>query len=196
MKSIYRSCVKNGRNHWLAVSTYNCPRGEVYLMDSYFCGTVNDHIKRQICSILNCTEDLLKINVVSVQQQTNGVDCGLFAISFVHHILSENCNPEDLRIDPVKLRPHLLRCLTANEITQFPLTGTDVRKNTPDCISVPIFCSCRMPFSKSDLKNREKQMVECSGCSGWFHRMCERIPANIFHKSNKDSKWFCYTCKN
>ena len=43
----------DGSLHWIAISTYNCKEGEVFLMDSMFCGQVAHQTKRQVCSILN-----------------------------------------------------------------------------------------------------------------------------------------------
>ena len=43
----------DGSLHWIAISTYNCKEGEVFLMDSMFRGRVAHQTKRQICSILN-----------------------------------------------------------------------------------------------------------------------------------------------
>ena len=43
----------DGSLHRIAISTYNCKEGEVFLMDSMFRGRVAHQTKRQICSILN-----------------------------------------------------------------------------------------------------------------------------------------------
>ena len=39
-----------------------------------------------------------------------------------------------------------------------------------------------MPWKKSDNIIYERQMVECSDSSEWFHRMCEQIPDAVFRK--------------
>ena len=38
---------------------------------------------------------------------------------------------------------------------------------------------------KSDNNIVDRQMSECSGCRGWFYRMCERILAAIFRETVK-----------
>ena len=43
----------DGSLHWIAISTYKCKEGEVFLMDSTFRGREAHQTKRQICSILN-----------------------------------------------------------------------------------------------------------------------------------------------
>ncbi|XP_057296185.1 uncharacterized protein LOC130625132 [Hydractinia symbiolongicarpus] len=68
------------------------------------------------------------------------------------------------------LRPHLLSCLDAGQMTPFP----------------KIYCDCRMPYNTDD------EMVECSKCMEWFHDKCANI-ANVQALSRR--KWFCKKCK-
>ena len=64
----------DGRIHWIEVSTFNCNEGEMNLMDSLFKGRVPDHSKQQLSALLKCRNKNIKINVLPVQQQTNGAD--------------------------------------------------------------------------------------------------------------------------
>ena len=77
----------DGVAHWVAISTFNCKPGEIILMDSLFKGRVSVHIKKQICFIMNSKEREIRIKVAGVQQQTNGISCGLYAIAFIKYIL-------------------------------------------------------------------------------------------------------------
>ena len=79
--------------HWVAISTYSCNQGEIYLMDSLFNGRIVEHIKKQICSNLNCAAAKIKVNALPVQQQSNGVDCEIYALAFCFYILSKRTNP-------------------------------------------------------------------------------------------------------
>ena len=63
--------------HWIAISTYWCHEGEVFCIDNLFKERIADHTKQQIYAIMNCDLKHVKINVLSVQQQSNGVDCGV-----------------------------------------------------------------------------------------------------------------------
>ena len=66
----------DGNLHWIVISTYGCNEGEVCYNDSLFKGRIADHTKQQICASLNCDYlKHLKINVLPVQQPSNGVDC-------------------------------------------------------------------------------------------------------------------------
>ena len=110
----------DGKLNWIAISGYGCNEGEVCYIDSLFKGRIADHTKQQICAILNCDLKHVKIKVFSVQQQSNRVDCGVFALAFCFHILSEKADPVGIFFDENKFRRHLLHCLTADLICPFP----------------------------------------------------------------------------
>ena len=78
-----------------------------------------------------CHHDLqLTILSKSVQQQGNGVDCGVYAIALAT-ILVYGSNPEKESYDKKKIRPHLLECLKIGKLTPFPtITGEVVRCDT------------------------------------------------------------------
>ena len=50
------------------------------------------------------------INIVPVQQQENGNDCGVFSIAFTSCIVYSK-NPSTVQFDVPQIRPHLSRCL-------------------------------------------------------------------------------------
>ena len=187
----------DGKLHWKPISTYGCNEGEVCYIDSLFKGRIADHTKQQICAILHCDLKHVKIKVLPVQQQRNGVDCGVFALAFCFHILSEKANPVGIFFDESNFRHHLLHCLTANLISPFPKSNGQAMKTCKDReIMVEIFCTCRMPWRKAENNIYAKQMVECSKCGEWFHRMCELIPEDIFKKQNSKIEWLCRSCSN
>ena len=93
-------------NHWLAVNTYGCKYGEVYVLDSNFHGSLSLDIQRQICSLLNNNKSKIKVNILPVQQQEGSVGCGLFSLAFVEFILSNNKNP----VNDVWFNQRQIRC--------------------------------------------------------------------------------------
>ena len=103
-----------GRIHWIAVSTFICIEGEINLMDSFFKGSV------ELSALLNCRNKNIKVNVLLVQQQTNSVNCSLFALEFCSEILLPIFNPVGIYFPEDKLRPRLLHCLAADKIAEFP----------------------------------------------------------------------------
>ena len=88
-------------------------------MDSMFRGRVAHQTKCQVCSILNSNKKELKMVALPVQQQSNAIDCGVFAVAFIHCILSEKKTPVEVNFDTSKTRTHLLHCLVENELSQF-----------------------------------------------------------------------------
>ena len=151
--------------HWVAISTYGCDKGEIYLMDSHFNDRIAEHTKKQICSILNCAAAKIEVNVLLVQQQSNGVGCRIYALAFCFYILSKRTNPINVFFNQGKLRSHLLHCLTADKMTHFTMLQTATKTCVAKTVTVNVFCSCRMPWKKSENNIFERQMVECSDCS-------------------------------
>ena len=58
---------------------------------------------------------------------------------------------------------------------EFPRTEHAIRKCFEKMIKVMLYCSCRMPWKKSNNNVVDRQMAEWSGCRGWFHRMCKKF---------------------
>ena len=72
----------DGKLHWIAISTYGCNESEVCYIDNLFKGRIADHTKQQISAILNCDLKHVKIKFLPVQQQSNRIDCSVFALAF------------------------------------------------------------------------------------------------------------------
>ena len=177
----------NSRAHWVAFSTYNCKNGEVNYYDSLFSDRINDFVKQQICALIQADEDVLKINVMLVQQQTNSAnsaDYGIFAMAFLTCLLFDE-DPKTQRFDEKLLPESLLQMLAEQHIRCFPTTKNNVAKCKSKSISPELYCSW---FSK-DATVEKKQMPECGSCRKWFHRMCERIPWEIFE--GESIEWNC-----
>ena len=85
----FAQIIHNGRYHWLALSTYGCQHGEIFVLDSKFNYSLSVQTKRRICALFNCQKKFITVTVVPVQQETGGEDCGLFAIAFIQYLLAE-----------------------------------------------------------------------------------------------------------
>lgn len=140
----------DGNAHWVAISTIGCGHGEVVLMDSMFHGRVNAKVKKQICEILRCSLDKILIKALPVVQQSNGIDCGIFAIAFIEYLLRTNQYPTEVNFDTRQLRNHLLKCFKDNHISMFPLSEKTARRNKAKEFELEIHCSCRMVWLPSD----------------------------------------------
>ena len=157
----------NNRAHWVVISTYNCKNPEVNYYDSLFSGRINDFVKQQICALMEADMDVLKINVLPVQQQTNSVDCGISAIAFLTCILFYE-DPKTQRFDEKLLRESLLQMLAEQYIRCFPTTENNVVKCKSKSISLELCCSCRQPWFSKDAIVENKQMANAARVGNGF----------------------------
>ena len=108
-------------NHWVCVSSVNCAPGYVNLMDSL----ANPVISQEITDLV---KDLLGpryagIHQLTVQQQRNDSDCGVFAIAFATCIVYQQ-DPSEVYFDIPRMRPHLLKCLKVRVMDLFPTVAS------------------------------------------------------------------------
>ena len=90
-------------------------------MDSLFKGKVSVHIKNQICFIMNSKEREIKVKVAGVQQQTNCIDCGLYAVAFIKYLFHNKEYPFAAKFNQSKMRYHLLKSFRFNSLQSFPV---------------------------------------------------------------------------
>ena len=113
--------------HWLTVSNINCMEDEVGVYDTAFDDL--PHIEQLVVASLVKTEQkVLKVKFSNVYMQTNGNDCGLYAIANAT-ALAFGRDPSKEQYIPSKLREHLLKCLEEKEMRLFPTAkGTSKRR--------------------------------------------------------------------
>ena len=99
---------------------------------------------------MHCTEDILTVRVVPVQQQTNIVDCGLYALAFVKHIADTGSNPSYAVFDGSLMRNHLLQCVNGNQLIAFPKAETALRFCKEKEFQFSLYCICRQVWLASD----------------------------------------------
>ena len=119
-----------GAQHWICVANMSKDRihnNKVEVYDSLSSGTVNANVMSQISSFCYTTEKSICLDVKSVQQQENGVDCGPFAIAFATGLIM-NEDPTEVTYDERKLREHLLKCLTEGKMSPFPKKTSNAGK--------------------------------------------------------------------
>ena len=163
-----------GHLHWICVANTSAAKSTnqiCHVYDSLSSGKVKTKVLQQIASFSYCKEKELVINIQSVQQQSNDVDCGLFSLAFATS-LAYGDNPTKIFFDENSMRPHLLKCIEQGKVTPFPAPKDNkkrLRCKSVDLI-VELYCVCRMPYSRE-----QEDMAECSNCLEWFHRGCEII---------------------
>lgn len=106
-----------GHDHWVCVSSVGCPPGTVKLFDSLYHDLISQEVEDQVKDLL--ADSFQKLEFAPCQQQRNGSDCGVFAIAFATSIVFGSA-PQNMTFDIAKMRPHLVACLRAGVMSQFP----------------------------------------------------------------------------
>ena len=159
--------------------------GTVNVFDSFY-KAIDKENKLQIANVLKPTGKNIKFNIIPVQRQAGGTECGLFAIAFAV-ALGLGFNPTKLLFKQESMRGHLIDCLTKQEFSNFSFSiNTNWRKKKTVIIRENIFCICRGLY--------DSEMVQCISCSEWFHFRClEKQTAEKVRK-NPDYAFKCNTC--
>mgnify|MGYP000008269787 FL=1 len=107
-----------GNNHWVCVSSIGCVPGYVNLFDSlYHDSVLSQEVEEQTNDFLGGR--LIALDPKPVQQQTNGSDCGVFAIAFATCLVF-GVDPTFINFDTQGMRAHLATCLRNGRISLFP----------------------------------------------------------------------------
>ena len=141
----------DGQYHWLTISSYGCQEGEINYYDSMFSGRILNGVMKQVCQIMKCKLPQLKVNAIPVQQQSNSVDCGAFALAFAYTVLEGKDDVSKIFFNHVKLRSHLLHAILSDNLEPFPLAARV--KGRICCAKVvlfDLFCTCRQLWIAND----------------------------------------------
>ncbi|EDO41537.1 predicted protein [Nematostella vectensis] len=111
--------LRTGNSHWVCASSVGCEPGMVNIYDSLYNNVIADEIESQIICLMG-PNVYPGLQVVPVQQQQNGSDCGVFAAAFATSIL-HYIPPETVQFDLSKMRKHLFECLKAGIMEPFPV---------------------------------------------------------------------------
>ena len=77
---------------------------------------------KKIYALLRCPLVTIQVTIVPVQQQIWVVDCCLFAIAFLHFLLSCKQTPVGVSFAQSSMINHILKCLKNNRLELFPQT--------------------------------------------------------------------------
>lgn len=112
--------INNGAFHWLLLSTVGCENGHINMFDSMATRSeLPMHVQMQIASLLACPFKQVHFHYQACQQQTGGVDCGLFAIAFAIDICLGS-KVDSMTYKQSSMRQHLFQCLQSGKFTSFP----------------------------------------------------------------------------
>ena len=103
-----------GNNHWVCISSIGCVPGYVNLHHD---SVIIQEVEEQTNDLLGGR--LIAIDPKPVQQQTNGSDCGVFAVAFATCLVF-GVDPTFINFDAQGMRSHLATCLRYGRISLFP----------------------------------------------------------------------------
>ena len=159
---------------------------EIRLYDSKSSPKLNDSLQEQIAAIYKeaANGNTLTVKAIPVQQQTGGVDCGLFSIAYAYHAaLGEDL--QRITFDQSKMRNHFIACLNQKCLKPFPpaLERSEIKRNKARIFHIHLICICKLPESS------DSNLIQCDQCREWYHFRC----VNIEQKCIPDT-WLCSGC--
>jgi len=95
-----------------------CEDGTVNLYDSLYHNIIYSEVEDQVINLVG-QENYTGIQVVPVQQQRNGSDCGVFAAALAT-CLAYGIPPQTVQFDVCKMRAHLCHSLKNGLLQMFP----------------------------------------------------------------------------
>ena len=116
-------------NHWIVLSTMDCRSGEVNVYDSLYNDQDADTLSA-ISGSLEVHRPPVIVNLMNMEKQKGGNDCGLFAVA-VLTALSIGVDVTKVRFDQRRMRPHLVKYIDSKGITLFPSMFIPSHDTTP-----------------------------------------------------------------
>ena len=182
-----------GKDHW--VVSFRDETGSIFLFDSLGFERPTRYIMTPSLSIQlglmygKNTDQDLEVILIETQKQTNGVDCGLFAIAHLIEFCVNGALNPNAGFDTKKMRNHLQFCLESRRLSCFPTiprrpTSRNRKITKQKSIAINLHCKCRLPDYIGD-------MVKCAACTVWYHKYC--VSASIDSSGSKNT-FFCDKC--
>ena len=164
-------------SHWITATNVNSPPDTVLIYDSLFSRKATETLVEKIC-VLNyfMSSTFLDIQIMDMQRQSGGDDCGLFAIASAL-CLCEGKDPGTQSWNQQSMRQHLLQCFADGELK--PFQSEKRRKRAAKLTQrVQLYCTCKTT-KKSDT------MIKCCSCENVFHKKCINLAEDAsYYKCN------------
>lgn len=93
-----------GALHWICVGNTKNHNNSCNVYDSLSSGNITPSVACQIALFCHTADPEIRVEICSIQQQKNYVDCGLYAIAFAT-TLALGCDPTKVVYDRERLRP-------------------------------------------------------------------------------------------
>ena len=86
------------------------------------CTRLSNNLAHLVAGMVYSPLSELKIVMMDVEKQSNGLYCGVLAVAYAFDICSR-LNPCVVRFDHSKIRQHLATCLENCQTSRFPIVG-------------------------------------------------------------------------
>ena len=160
-----------GNDHWF-LSIQDTSGTHFLLNNKNPQQTVSASTQIQNSRMYSSNGNVIPVNLPTVQQQTNSIDCGVFAIVYAtEYDFNQYTGGKGLTFNTSVMGDHLLQCLSNKQLQPFqnvqPTKTLKLHKNTSVYISIVKDCN-----AKCDLPNMYDNMAGCPACDYWFHYRC------------------------
>ena len=121
--------IHHTNNHWVVSHMEN---KQVFIYDSLNPTTLSEELGKQLCLMYERGKEngATSVELANIQAQSNGVDCGLYAVANATTIAFGE-DPEEKLYKDKEMRQHLMQCFEAQILTPFPAHGRKRRKTKP-----------------------------------------------------------------
>ena len=181
-----------GKDHW--VVTFRDETDSIFMFDSLGFDRPSRSIMAPSLSIQlgimygKNTDQDLEVIINDTQKQTNGVDCGVFAIAHLTEFCIKGTLNPTVTFDTKSMRKHLQSCLESGILSSFPTLPRRPNRNRYTAkhksVSIKVHCKCRLPECLGD-------MIKCNACKISFHKHCVDKHIDIACPKNK---FLCEIC--
>ena len=176
------------RTHWILLSSLDCPKGVINVYDSANCNSLSPSVQKSIAKLMQFKGDSITVRFMKCPQQTNGNDCGVYAIANAVQ-LALGVDPSTITTYslPQCMRQHIQSCLEAGHFTKFS-HGKSRRHSVgyEHSMKLDVYCSCHMPDMGDDF-------FECTTCEKWYHPQCQGLHLTI-EELETATRVTCLTC--
>ena len=174
--------------HWVLVSTVNCKPGYVNIYDSCNSCYINDQMKKAIANLLKMKGDIIVVEYMYSDQQTNSSDCGVFALANMVALANGQDPSKMMYESSERMRECLIESFDLQNMRMFPHTVNDDQDQKLSEDTIEVYCSCKMP-------DDNRLYFECEACENWYHPNCEGYGG--LSKTDVEKKvLYCKGCKN
>ena len=141
MRQEFVQVLHTGGLHWVTMSTIGCKgNNTINLYDSLYHG-ISPQTEEQIASLLFVDNaEHIEVSIPPVVQQTNGTDCGVYAIAFAT-ALCNNLDPTSLKFNRRAIRDHLWQALQCGHLSMFPFEKRRPQDQNK-LVKISVYCEC------------------------------------------------------